>query len=338
MTAKGHGAVNYDSSENQSALIAAHKWEKSVGHLVDHNNNVSLAKKVFYFDENGDFAYNLKVSTECVKKSITGGSVNQSIMADNVELYNWIMSPMSILSGFLFANKNKNISLKKKSAVTITPFVECGNAVSHLEFHSSGTGEKRKTADANVTDNSIHKKESIGETQYTSVGKIDVQELSFMSGDESFDRKAFDSDNINLILNVLEKNGEKPSYGYFSKIIPSFFFKTNYIGIPELGIRFSDDFVKNIIREFFARLLSSSIRKGDALFEIDSLEIKLVTNIIDQRIDDEEGWVKLGSLNDVVALDFEVPDVYQLQDFEKTKYARELLSKNFQAMMQKPKK
>ena len=48
---------------------------------------------------------------------------------------------------------------------------------------------------------------------------------------------------------VLPEGKHGVNYG-ISLSLWDYIFKTNYIGIPELGIRFSDDFVKNIIRYF----------------------------------------------------------------------------------------
>ena len=69
------------------------------------------------------------------------------------------------------------------------------------------------------------------------------------------------------------------------------------------------------IRDLFKRLLSINITKSGAYATIDTLEYKLVYDVIKDKRNNEEGWVSITQSNDFQ--DVEIEDFYALEDNEK---------------------
>jgi hypothetical protein len=86
------------------------------------------------------------------------------------------------------------------------------------------------------------------------------------------------------------------------------------IQIPELGVNFSDETVNDLIRDFFRRVLSLNITKSGAYAAIDTLEYKLVYDVIKDKRNSEDGWVSLTQPSDFE--DVEIFESYVLEDNE----------------------
>lgn len=81
----------------------------------------------------------------------------------------------------------------------------------------------------------------------------------------------------------------------------------------------TDEHILTIVRDYFERLFQLVIDKSSAHFEITELEYKLITNPFDEK--NEDGWVKINSLEDIDNIEFEPRRFYtEISDEEMEQY------------------
>lgn len=311
MELEGNGIVNRDHSD-QKYIINAFDIKNLKGHMK--YNNVLYAKKNFYKDEDGKVSYKIKIS----RNTLMGGMFKSDIISQNpnvvhhdATLYSYIASPISILRGYLFANKNTS---KRTGAITLCDAEQCDGALSYIEV-CSRSGEKEE--------NSLFYKETVGNIKYFTTGDLDLNNLQFITCDNVFDRYSFDPTNFGLFKEFL------------SNFLPNFNSKLGYyqlkgssINIPEYGVLLSNENVIYLVKVALKKMLNLNIKRKDAYARVSSLKIKLIENPFEDTFNNEYNWIELRNENDVDSLDFETHSFYEKVDLEEAKELRkEILDK-----------
>lgn len=317
---EGRGIVNYDDSEIQKWLINQGDKIKSMLPRNGSGNftkNVSLAKKSFFLDNEGNLDYRLKISENALRHAIFKDDVylqSPSIMHNQPLLYSYIASPMGLLRGYSFMTKqNSGETLKKKSPVTITDAIQTNNAKSGVEVQVRSGEKTIQTESDDAKDNTYFYKETAGDLEYSSKGVIDLMELQFVSADKMFDRYAFNPDFYGMYGKLLEASipGFKSELGYYTI--------TNSVQkLPEYGVKLSNEDLVLLVKQFFTKLLSTSIKRKGSFASVTDVQIKLVSNVINGGFKNEEGWIDL-NLEGVNDLKFETQDFYSETDFSEAK-------------------
>ena len=288
----GRGIVNFDSKE-QRYTLAKH------GIFTGLNENVKLGKKAFVktgnFKDDGNeiYDYKIKISADCLRHSIFEHDVdvvNGVLIQDPFILGTYMLSPVGLMRGYMFADKE--MTLRRKSPLTITDAIQCNDAKSEMEIGST-TGER--------TDISMYFSEKAGDMKYEFAGQIDIKQLQFLSADPFFDRMGInsdmiDSDEVNLIISNHYGKKEKAEYGVFSSM--SKFTDKSY---GEHGILFSNSICESVIKKTLKNMLSINIVRNNAFAATSSLKIKLVDNIVGvgQKMADEDNWIELTCEEDI---------------------------------------
>jgi len=332
-TLNGHGVVNYDSTD-QKFFINGH----CAGNAF--NDNQTFAKKEFYglhqsheayieavekyAEENGvsideakkkvpEFGYNLKISYNCIRHAIFGGTCDADPMIWNfpAAACNFIANPLGYSRGYMCADKN--MSFGKKSCFNLTDAIDEG-AVIYMEMFT-------KSGDRN--DTSLFYKETTGRTKYVFDSYFDVKTAQFLSFDKYFDRLAVPSSYIEG-CNYLEKAFVK-TYGRIPYTVGVFSSNNEIYGesYGEYGAKMDDEFVNYLIKTLAGRLLDINIVKNGAIAHTVKVEYKPIYSCND-IINDEEGWIELKSVDELPV--FEISQYYEPsnhQEWEGRKKAAE---------------
>lgn len=301
MKIKGNGVVNFDGNDQKWMYKDSEKFR----HLYDINSNVKYAKKHFFRNSDGKLEdYKIVISSDCLRNAIFKNEMiaqTPNIISVPNLLYSFIGSPVGVVRGYLFAEKS--LTLKRASAFNILDAVDTGKSMSSLPVN---TRSGQKNTDKDIKDTSLFSVENVGDTIYTTRGRIDLEQLQFISNDLVFDRLAFDSDRFDLFANSIKNYlGEfKNKLGYYLK-------KGDINNIPEFGLLFNDAQVKYFVKYLLERLMSLDITRKNAYAHVEELEIKFITDPINDKFNNsEDGWIKLASREDIDKLNFEVETYY----------------------------
>lgn len=295
---KGHGVVNTDSTDQKFVWNA---FTRDMEH--SRHDNVMFAKHRWYEDgqdDQGNKRYKRKIviSGDCLRHNIFVDDFlyqSPNVFAHRLLMNKMIATPASLLRGYMFTQEGQTC-YRKKSAVNITEAEQTNNAVSTIEtFSRSGKKEVRQSED-DAADNSFFKKEVVGDMTYESFGSIDLRELQFVSMSELYDRMALNSDDYaDFYKPFLEKAmgstlGE-PAY---------YIINGSAIETPEFGVLLNGEQIQFLAREFFKRLLRTSISKAsNGHAHVTEVTVKYVQDPLADTFDSTEGWKRLSSEGDV---------------------------------------
>jgi hypothetical protein len=336
---EGRGIVNFDDAGVQKWLV--NQGDKIKGMLPrngsgKYTENITLGKKSFFMDDEGNLGYKLKISENSLRHAIFKDDVylqSPSIMHNQPLLYSYIASPMGLLRGYSFMTKhNSGETLKKKSPVTITDAIQSNNAKSSVEVQvKSGEKTTQESAD-DAKDTSLFYKETAGDMEYNAKGVIDLMELQFVSGDKIFDRYAFNPDYYEMYSKLLAASvpGFDAKLGYYT-------ISNSVQKLPEYGVLLSNENVVSLVREFFKRLLSTSIKRKGSFASVTNVQIKLVDNVINGGFTNNEGWVDL-NLEGVEGLNFDTQMFYDEADFDEVKKLKTMMDEAKKASKEAGKK
>ena len=298
---EGNGCVNFDGNEQAWALQSCGLYTGKI------NKNIKLAKRVISRDENGNYQYQFKVSSECLRHNMFKDEmafVNPSISFLPQVLLRTIATPAYHERGFMFPNTCN--SIRKKSGATITGAI--GETVYDkpivMELHSSsGKKGENQSKDNTLTsddkkddakDTTLYFKENVGVEKYNSQGFIDLTELQFIPADNAYERNAVGipegSQFEKIYLTVLSENyGEDYNFDYYYMKDAS-----TRDEWAERGIRFSEKSVDFLVKDILRRVFEINITTADAIFKFESIKVKVHT------LDCPEGEeIELNSVNDL---------------------------------------
>jgi hypothetical protein len=316
---KGHGIVNFDKLSQKYMFQDKHN-NGVKHHLYTPNDNAKYSKKNFYYGADGSLDYKIKISSECIKKSMFSDDyIAQStkIVHNPVILNSYISSPMSHIRGYMFADK---VSLKRKSALTIEDAEATNNVKSYLDFGVLSGDKHDDSKGDNESGIGIHVHENVGDIEYSTRGIIDLEALQFVSCDQVFDRYAFNPDDFGLYKKFM-----KQWFGDFDEELAYYVKKGSVCDIPELGFVMSDKDVLFLVRGILTRMLKTRIRRNNAIAEVTDIKIKLVSDPISDTFYNESNWTSVSSLIDVENLTFQVNEFYDKIDFDQARQLRDEL-------------
>lgn len=313
----GCGIVNFDDNSqkfNLKKLELSDYCPKDKNGLIP--DNIKFAKKYFFAqkDENGQtikgekgnilYDYGIKISRDCLRHAIFSNEVecvNPIIVQNPIVACNYYLSPVGLTRGYMNTLKEEQ-GFKNKSCLTVTDAKEISGAKSHIEIGST-SGERNGT--------SLYYAETIGDIKYEFEGIIDFKTLMFVVADPMFDRMGIHPDWIDNGL--AEKTlhnfyGElaNPSIGRFTSSSKCL---TNTIA--EYGMILNEELVVYLTKFLLKSIMACSIKRNNAYANVTSLSIKLIDDIVFDKMDDNNGWIELKSVEDIDKLDFKVDCPYE---------------------------
>ena len=314
----GRGIVNYDSNDQKSLY---NDYLKNLDGPTDfkNTNNISFAKKNFTKSSDGNIDYKLKISSQCLRNKIFDYVQSPNIMHHKELFLSLIASQESIVRGYTYAvNKNDGVSIKRSSALMLTDAEQTNDAKSNIEFFArSGEKIKKESVDSK-SDTSIFSKETVGDIEYSSIGAIDLMQLQFVSCSEIFDRLALDPDLFDVYAELLRKR--LPN---FNSTLNYYTIKNSVVELPERGFLFSEENIVELTKWTLRKILNLKINRTNAFAHIKNVKIKLVENVLEDKLNSETGWIDLTN-ETIDSLTFEPEIFYQIFDEEK---ANDILSK-----------
>lgn len=308
----GNGIVNMDSNEQ--------KWvfNGENSHLQSRYDNVSYAKKNFYRGSDNKLTYKIKISSDCLKNEMFKTEViaqSPKISHELGVLYSYIASPMSLIRGYLFANKQE--TLKRSGALTICDAEQTCGAVSTLEFFAKSGEKTQNDGTTDKSDNTIYKKESVGDISYLTFGNIDLMKLQFVSADQVFDRYAFNPDYFSMFKSFLSLRLKNfvSELGYYK-------IKGSALEIPEYGVKLSNENVLDLVKEILTKFININIKRKGSFAKVSKLKIKLVFDPLVDTFNSEDNWIEISTLEDINNLSMDITDFYELVDIDEAKKLR----------------
>ena len=285
---KGKNIVNKDGNDQKWM------WNNNVGRISAQNDNYTFAKH--QWNEIGKTSEGkpiverkVKISNDALRHVLFSDEIPfqcPNLIADRELLNQATASPAMILRGYLF-NEKGEASIRRTSPIKGTDAIQTNRAISVLE-NCSRSGKKEMTTADEPSDNSFHKKETIGEIEYMAEGGLDIKDLQYISCDDLFDRQAFNPDDFSIYRPYLEK-------GLNSKVSdPDYYtIKTSVVKLPEYGLLLTDEQQLFLAQLFFYKLLTLSIMKSGGYAEVTSLEIKYCNDPLTDRLTSNDGWVTI---------------------------------------------
>ena len=316
-TMEGCGVVNFDDKGQKFNLInlSLDKYlpRDDKGNIPD---NIKFGKKFFFAkkDENGQpikdedgklvYDYGIKISRDCLRHAIFNNEVEHitpMIVQNDIVACNYYLSPVGLTRGYLNALRDDQ-GFKNTSCITVTDAKEVSGTKSHIEV-GSASGERNDT--------SLFYTETIGDAKYEFEGFIDFKTLMFVVADPMFDRMGIHPDWITTgltekILHNFYGDFASPSVGYFTSSSKCL---TNVIA--EYGMVLNEELVVYLTKFLLKSIMGASIKRSNAYANVTSLSIKFVDNIILDKMDDENGWMELKTIEDIDNLYFKVDCPYE---------------------------
>lgn len=287
---KGRGVVNEDGDNMKYFLARQYKNNYGTATSPYDNDNVTIAKSNYY---DGGKIRKLKISSDCIKRNLFKDLDMNGLANSRPEVQQYFLaSPTGQLRGYMFAEKETN-GVVRKSPFCLTDAEDDGNTVINPETYST-SGDRNKT--------SYYVKETVGDVEYSASGSINVRDLFFLSASEFYGRMGVKEEWV--------EDTEEPSI--FQKTMTSLYGSLPYTTgcytrfekilsdkVGEFGLHFNENYVKKMIVDFFTRLLEIHIEKHKAFAEIESLEIKPVFDCVRDKFFDDNGWIKVKTVEDV---------------------------------------
>ena len=312
---EGNGVVNMDSNDQKFIL--------SETHLKAYHKNVSFAKKSFSRDSTGKLTYKLKISRDCILHDMYKYdmiSTIPNIVHNDYLLYSYIASPMSIMRGYMFANKTETI--KRKGAIMLCDAIQTCDASgvyagTALEVFSRSGEKVSNDGTDDKSDNSFYQKETVGDITYSTKGDIDLMNLQFITCDSIFDRYSFNPDKFDIFKSFLNK-----SLKSFNSELGYYQLKDSSILIPECGVLLSNENILDIVKLTLKNMLRINIKRKGAYAKLSSIKIKLVEDPTIDTYNNDNNWISLDSDVDVDNLNFDIEYFYEEVNIEKAKLSR----------------
>lgn len=309
----GKGCVNFDDAKSQKFNLAKLGITDRVG-----NDNVKLAKKAYFLkrdadgnvvtDENGEKVYDfkIKISAECLRNAIFRNDVecvNPMVKGNDMLASNYMLSPVGITRGYMFADNDKEGAgtLKRKSPLTVSDAIQTNDAKAVLEIGTT-SGDRNPT--------SMFYYENVGDIEYEFEAIIDIPQLTFIVADQLFDRMAIKSDWIHTglaekMLSMHFPGISNPAFGYFTKCAECLSQE-----ISEFGIILNKELVEHLVKYLLKNILGASVKRNTGYANVTSISIKEVNDIVTDKFDVEDGWKNISTSEEVDQLSFNIECPY----------------------------
>ena len=279
-----------------------------------------------------------KISAGCLRHSMFNEEMsrsNSSIIKQPLVLFNALARPEMIVRGYMFADDDIEITLKKKSVFNITDALADGAMETIVRTEIGTRSGAKKSRDTKVDedskgDTSMFFTESVGEHDYTAKVEINLDEMQFMSVDTIFDRCSVDlsnSNNRDMFIRALENNFK--SCGMTDVKTDQYYLKTSICGdyYAEEGILFNKkavDMLTKLILRKITNIVETRPSKGGMLSFV-TMDLQVMME------DGSEETITINSAKDIDNYSFKCADTYVMADEEailnRTKLFEELASK-----------
>jgi hypothetical protein len=268
------------------------------GNALDFDN-IKIAKHALVEmggDDNGKPLYDLrlKISSSRLRHAIFQNDhpFRNSMILHSKKLLNMsIASAAGLLRGYVFGQEGF-AGLKRKSPAIITDAAQTAGALPTIDLHSTSGAKRTKENDDGASDTSLFCRETAGDVEYSFKGAIALPDLQFISLSGTFDRMAVNPDDFEALYrpHLEECLGSKVAD-------PGFYMINSAVNaIPEEGILLTREQTALLVREFFKRLLALTITRNASL---SGLQAKLVNDPITDKMDDQAGWDRIESVDDL---------------------------------------
>lgn len=229
---------------------------------------------------------------------------------NSLVVFNSIRKSQSVfrsLNGWMITKDNSS-AFTRNSSCTMDSFVQSNDAVPSLETCITDDVVKQSLI-------SYRLQESVGDIEYImKYGSINLDNLQFVNLTEEDLASQIPSDILEEALSCINGSSYNYKLKYYKK--ESSTFKDI---LSNKGFVLTDEHILTIVRDYFKRLFQLVIDKSSAHFEITELEYKLITNPFDEK--NEDGWVKINSLEDIDNIEFEPRRFYtEISDEEMEQY------------------
>ena len=298
---EGQGIVNYDSNDQKYVPTKDRKYSR-------HNNEM-FSKKNFYRNEEGEVFGKVKISSDCIKKSIFNDQADIPNISHNKNILNsYISHPNRILRGYLLTDRKETI--KRKGALNITDAEQICDARVYMETfskHQAKTSYKEHNEETgeDKSDNTFYKKETVGDIKYKASGNIDLSILQFVPCDQILDRYSFNPDTFETYKKFLSRYFPNEN----SLELKKYIYKSNPF-IPELGLKLSDESVIKMVKKFLKNLFATEITRSSSFAKVSKLRIQLIEDPITDNIEGRN-YIEINSKEDIDNLEFQIEEFYR---------------------------
>lgn len=321
----GTGIVQRDQTEQKWL----YKDSTGVGNLgrLD-TNNISFAKANYYY--NPDYIPDDKSSKPYIRKiKISNAGLRHAIHVESQPYHTpavfqnpvirslYLSQNDTIIRGYMYADASSQ-TIKRASAYSIADAEIVNDVVSNIEVRTT-TGPRNDT--------SLFFEESIGKTEYSAVGFIDLDSLSFISLDNRADRLAIlPEDKENVLANLIKAFGE-------DSVETGYYFKKDTADILyENGIVLGNSALNVLVKDLLNKISKINIQSKGHFAQTSKLEIRYIDDPLNQL--GEDGWEtifdfsnKINTISDVyfeseknyISLDFETVKEYLISQEEYSK-------------------
>lgn len=299
MEINGKGIVNLDSSDQRWIYNAEDRHVNKSSY-----DNVNYAKRNFYRDDTGKLFSKLKISRDCMMKSAFRDDLvahTSNIMHHDALLYSYIASPFALVRGYMLPG---DVTLKRKSPLTLAPAEQTCSAVPYMETFSKSGQKISKESKDDKSDNTFYKMETVGDVSYEAKGSIDLTEMQFVGCDQILDRLSFNPDGFEMYKQMLSMRLPGNIEMKYYKL------KNSVVDIAELGILLSDEQTAHLVKLALKKLAGMHIIRKNAYAKTAKLFVKFVSDPLVDTYSNPDGWVDVTSMAAIDSLEVQIDQAY----------------------------
>lgn len=263
VTAIGHGVVNWQGSI--SGVYSNQAEDFVNNHLFPKTRGLDIMRLTKL--NSPDLANaKLIVSQNCIKHHLfkpENFGLNEVTPQNVLQV---LPSFLGIVRGYVIADKLTKLSVKRKSPLLMTDFIDTAAVLEYEQFANAGVRN----------DKSIYSKTNVGDTSYIGHGSINIEDLQFIALEDTHNRSAYRD-----IVSIAE--GEKvaqlitdylKTLDFEGALNPKAEFKTNYVRIGglvkqgEAGVLINEDGLNLLVQECLSRIQNLYIRQSDGHLKV----------------------------------------------------------------------
>ena len=263
--AKGEGIVNWNGSFN----IYNDAADKRVdNHILPKMRNVDPMRLNSLNSVELNKAQ-IFVSQNCIRNHLFKNESHQLMVVNTKNIKRVLMSILGLVRGYVVADAQTSLSLKRKSALLLEDFVAQNSTVRYEQF--SNSGERNET--------SLHSKTQGDHLDYLAYGSLSVEDLQFIVLEDTFSRSSYSdiiseadgkelANEMTAYLKTLDFEGKYAPSAVFGK---NFIRKGGIMNTGEAGLLLNDDAVHLVIREVLSRLEQLFVRQSKGYLTVTGL-------------------------------------------------------------------
>lgn len=278
VTALGHGVVNWNgptSLSNDGRILDNHSLPKLRGY-TNLTGKVKEESGYKYKKEVTDINFKetpLYISQNCIRHHMFREQAYDLHKAAERDLQKVLTSVTGLIRGYVVPSSQ----CKRTSPLLIEDFVDQLGNGNFEQLGRSGNKEKEITKSGEEKSNTFYSKTTFGDTKYASYGSISIEQLQFISLDNTFDRAA-------MIIKEDQGEAVAKEVENFIKFLnpkgnPKAIFHERYVRkgtifeIGETGILLNQDAIQILIEETINRIKNLSIRQAKSYMYVDDVTI-----------------------------------------------------------------